>query len=79
MTTKSLYAHDPDGLELEVCWILPASVLTPEVVAEARADARPRPLDLDAEKARYGAQTRGGVGISHPRARRADQHRHGPE
>jgi catechol-2,3-dioxygenase len=66
VTTKSLYVHDPDGLEFEVCWILPASVLTPELVAEARAAARPQPLDLDAEKARYGAQTRGGVGISIP-------------
>jgi catechol-2,3-dioxygenase len=66
VTTKSLYARDPDGLELEICWVLPASVLTPEITAQARADPRPRPLDLDAEKARFGAQTRGGVGISIP-------------
>jgi hypothetical protein len=26
--------------------------------------ARPRPLDLDGEIARYGADTRGGVGVS---------------
>jgi catechol-2,3-dioxygenase len=64
VTTKSLYAHDPDGLEFEVCWILPADVVTPELKAEAKADPRPRPLDLEAEKARYGADTRGGVGIS---------------
>lgn len=64
VTTKSLYAHDPDGIEFEVCWILPADVVTPELKAEAKADPRPRPLDLDAEKARYGADTRGGVGIS---------------
>jgi catechol-2,3-dioxygenase len=66
LTTKSLYVHDPDGLEFEVCWILPAAVLTPELVAAAKAAPRPQPLDLDAEKARYGAQTRGGVGVSMP-------------
>jgi len=66
VTTKSLYVQDPDGLEFEVCWILPASVLTPEITSEARSDPRPRPLDLEAEKARFGAQTRGGVGISIP-------------
>jgi catechol-2,3-dioxygenase len=64
VTTKSLYAQDPDGLEFEVCWILPADVVTPELKAEAKADPRPRPLDLAAEKARYGPDTRGGVGIS---------------
>jgi catechol-2,3-dioxygenase len=66
VTTKSLYARDPDGLELEVCWILPASHVTEELRAEAKADPRPRPLDLEAEKARYGGGTRGGVGISIP-------------
>ena len=65
-TTKSLYARDPDGLEFEVCWVLPASALTPEVVDAARSGARPTALDLDADKDRYGAQTRGGVGISIP-------------
>jgi catechol-2,3-dioxygenase len=67
-TTKSLYAHDPDGLEFEVCWILPASVLTPELIEDARANPRPRPLDLDAEMARFGADTPGGIGISIPAA-----------
>ena len=66
VTTKSLYARDPDGLEFEVCWILPAAVLTEEITADARSDPRPRPLDLDAEKARFGAQTRGGIGVSIP-------------
>ena len=66
VTTKSLYAKDPDGLELEVCWVLPASSLTAELVEAARSYPRPRPLDLEAEKARYGPQTRGGVGISIP-------------
>ena len=66
VTTKSLYAQDPDGLELEVCWVLPADALTPELVDAARSDPRPRPLDLAAEKQRFGAQTRGGVGVSIP-------------
>jgi catechol-2,3-dioxygenase len=66
VTTKSLYAQDPDGIELEVCWILPADVVTDELQAEARANPRPRPLDLEAEKARYGAETQGGIGISIP-------------
>jgi catechol-2,3-dioxygenase len=60
-TTKSLYAHDPDGLELEIAWIIPAELLTDEA-----RDARTRigELDIAAEQARYGATTRGGVGIS---------------
>ncbi|MEX2292902.1 MAG: VOC family protein [Acidimicrobiales bacterium] len=66
VTTKSLYAHDPDGIEFEVCWILPAAVLTEELVAEARAAPRPQPLDLEAEKARYGADRKGGIGVSIP-------------
>jgi catechol-2,3-dioxygenase len=65
VTTKSLYAHDPDGLEFEVCWIVPADRLTDELVAESRG-AHPRPLDLDAEMAQYGAETRGGLGVSIP-------------
>lgn len=62
-TTKSLYARDPDGLEFEVAWILPAALLD----GEARA-ARKRigPLNLDREKTRYGADTRGGIGVSSP-------------
>ena len=64
-TTKSLYARDPDGLEFEVCWIVPADQLTDEVVERARTGVI-APLDLDAEIARYGAETRGGVGISIP-------------
>jgi catechol-2,3-dioxygenase len=62
-TTKSLYAKDPDGLELEVVWLIPADLLD-----ESALEARKRigPLDLAKEKARYGGQTRGGVGISVP-------------
>jgi catechol-2,3-dioxygenase len=59
-TTKALYAHDPDGLEFEVCWLVPADRLPEEVTAMTA------PLDLAAEKARYGGTTRGGVGVSFP-------------
>ncbi len=62
-STKALYAKDPDGLEFEVCWLVPAARLTPDVVA---AKATIRPLDLDAEIARYGGATPGGVGVSSP-------------
>src|ERR671913_1924680 len=62
-TTKALYAQDPDGLEFEVSWLLPADLITPEVTEGAAMTA---PLDLDREIARYGAQTRGGVGVSIP-------------
>ena len=37
---------------------------TDELTRRLEANPRPRPLDLDAEIARYGAETRGGVGIS---------------
>jgi catechol-2,3-dioxygenase len=62
-TTKSLYGRDPDGLEFEVVWLIPADLLD-DAAREARK--RIRPLDLAKEKARYGATTRGGVGISTP-------------
>ena len=61
-TTKSLYAHDPDGNEFEVAWVVPLDLLD-----QAALDGRSgiRPLDLAAEIRRYGADTPGGVGISH--------------
>ncbi|HEV8651646.1 MAG TPA: VOC family protein [Actinomycetes bacterium] len=62
-TTKSLYARDPDGLEFEVAWIVPAGLLDEQALA---ARKRIGPLDLEQEKRRYGADTRGGVGISVP-------------
>ncbi|GGQ12426.1 VOC family protein [Streptosporangium pseudovulgare] len=62
-TTKALYAKDPDGLEFEVSWLVPAALLTEETL---RGRSRIRPLDLAAEKERYGAHTRGGVGVSTP-------------
>ena len=60
-TTKSLYGRDPDGLEFEVAWVVPADQLD-----DAAHEARTRigRLDIEREKARYGAQTRGGVGVS---------------
>jgi catechol-2,3-dioxygenase len=59
-TTKALYAKDPDGLEFEVSWLVPAALITED-------DAmRTEPLDLTAAKRRYGGGTRGGVGISFP-------------
>jgi catechol-2,3-dioxygenase len=60
-TTKALYAQDPDGLEFEVSWLLPADLITPEIEAQG---ATTGPLDLAAEIERYGAETKGGVGVS---------------
>ena len=62
-TTKSLYGKDPDGLEFEVVWIIPAELLDDAALAARKRIGR---LDLDREKAKYGAHTRGGVGISVP-------------
>ena len=61
-TTKALYAHDPDGLEFEVSWLVPADRLTGDI------QMRTVPLDIDAEIERYGAGTPGGVGVSMPSA-----------
>ena len=61
-TTKALYAQDPDGIEFEVSWLVPADRLE-EI---GTVDIRPRPLDLPAEIARFGADTLGGVGVSTP-------------
>jgi len=58
-TTKAVYGRDPDGLEFEISWLVPADLIDP---AEERAKLKP--LDLAAEKQRYGATTRGGVGVS---------------
>ncbi|HEX4221555.1 MAG TPA: VOC family protein [Pseudonocardiaceae bacterium] len=60
-TTKALYGKDPDGIEFEVSWLVPAHLITEETLA---AKSGVRPLDIPAEAARYGAQTRGGVGVS---------------
>jgi catechol-2,3-dioxygenase len=62
-TTKALYAKDPDGIELEVSWLVPADRLTPEILA-LRSDLRA--LDLPAEIERFGPDTVGGLGVSVP-------------
>jgi catechol-2,3-dioxygenase len=64
-TTKSLYGKDPNGIEFEIVWLIPADLLDDDA-----RDARRRiqPLDLAKEKQRYGARTHGGIGISVPTA-----------
>jgi catechol 2,3-dioxygenase-like lactoylglutathione lyase family enzyme len=62
-TTKSLYGRDPNGLEFEIVWLIPADLLDDAALA---ARTRIGPLDIAAEKARYGGSTRGGVGVSVP-------------
>ena len=57
-TTKSIYGKDPDGLDFEVAWIVPADRLD-DAAREARS--RLRPLDLEREIERYGATTVGGT------------------
>ena len=61
-STKALYAKDPDGIEFEVSWLVPAALLDPEQTISTR------PLHLEREIERYGADTRGGVGVSVPTA-----------
>ena len=62
-TTKALYAHDPDGIEFEISWLVPAGLIDDDALT---AKATVKPLDIAREKARYGASTRGGVGVSTP-------------
>lgn len=59
-TTKSLYGKDPDGLEFEIVWLIPAHLLTDDIVGGIH------PLDLRREIERYGADTRSGLGVSIP-------------
>jgi catechol-2,3-dioxygenase len=61
-TTKSLYGRDPNGLEFEIVWIIPADLLTD---ADREAGKRIGPLDLRREIDRFGGRTRGGIGVSH--------------
>jgi catechol-2,3-dioxygenase len=62
-STKALYARDPDGIEFEVSWLVPADRL-----GDAHPASAPKiqPLDLAKEIEHYGATTRGGVGVSQP-------------
>ena len=46
--SKSLYAHDPDGLEFEVMWAVP-----PEHWGDTEDQAVVAPLDLAAERQRF--------------------------
>jgi len=62
-STKALYAKDPDGIEFEVSWLVPARFLDDDVRA---AKATIRPLDIAGDKQRYGATTPGGIGVSTP-------------
>lgn len=59
-TTRALYCHDPDGLEFELTWLVPAALLGPD------DGPAMRPLDLAADIERFGADTLGGVGVSRP-------------
>lgn len=61
-TTKALYGKDPDGIEFEVSWLVPASLLTPDVMESRKGLRR---LDLQKEIDVYGGDTQGGVGVSH--------------
>jgi len=46
--SRSLYCHDPDGIEFEVMWEVPAEFYDPDAPSNI-------PLDLDADIARWGA------------------------
>ena len=59
-STKSLYAKDPDGIEFEVVWLIPHELLTE---ADLEAKSRIGRLDLDAEIARFGADTAGATSV----------------
>jgi hypothetical protein len=49
-------------LEFEIAWIIPKDLLDEPALEGRRRLGR---LDLEREKARYGAETPGGVGVSH--------------
>ena len=61
--TKVLYAHDLDGLEFEVSWLVPADMLHLEP-----GGMKTMPLNLPATIEKFGAETHGGVGVSHYRS-----------
>ncbi len=64
-TTKALYANDPDGIEFEVSWLVPAEFLDDDTL---KARAGVRPLNLPAEIERYGADTPGLQTVLYDRA-----------
>ncbi len=59
--SRSLYCQDPDGIEFEVMWEVPAELYDPDEPANV-------PLDLEADMARFGADSpgRGGSGTNGP-------------
>ncbi len=59
-TTRAIYAHDPDGLEFELTWVIPEELLTADDVPGTAQ------LNLEADIARFGADTQA--------RRRADRH-----
>ncbi|MGW4530907.1 VOC family protein [Nocardia sp. NPDC004340] len=61
-STKALYAADPDGIEFEVCWLVPDSAVEAEL---AGMTAPSLPLDLPGLIAEYGAYTPGGPRTDH--------------
>jgi catechol-2,3-dioxygenase len=48
-TTKSLYGKDPDGIEFEIMWMIPAELIGPDDGPKPNA-----PLNLEKEIARFG-------------------------
>jgi catechol 2,3-dioxygenase-like lactoylglutathione lyase family enzyme len=76
-TTKSLYGRDPNGIEFEIVWIVPAALLTD---ADREARRHIGALDLGREIERFGRVTRGGVGVSHhtPSPVSAEEHARQP-
>lgn len=61
--TKSLYAKDPNGNELEVMWAVPLEDRAEEL---ARATAPTMPLDWDRTLARWDPHLKTGVAASSP-------------
>lgn len=57
-TTKALYGRDPDGIDFEISWLVPARLLEGDLTPTAA------PLDLAREIDAYGADTLGGIGVS---------------
>ena len=60
--SKSLYAKDPDGIEFEVMWRVPAQ----DWAAETADGQMILPLDLDAAIARWGAGNVTGAAAGSP-------------
>ncbi|MFJ4652306.1 VOC family protein [Nocardia sp. NPDC088792] len=61
-STKALYAADPDGIEFEVCWLVPDDAVEEEL---RNLTAPSLPLDLPALIGKYGADTPGGPRTDH--------------